>query len=715
MPEIEQDSGIILPETGENSSEKVLFGKYEVGRLLGCGAFAKVYHARNIRTGQSVAIKAISKHKIVKGGLMGHIKREITIMRLLRHPHIVRLFEVLATKTKIYFVMEFVKGGELFAKVAKGRFSEDLSRRYFQQLISAIGYCHSHGVFHRDLKPENLLVDDNGDLKVSDFGLSALTGQIRNDGLLHTLCGTPAYVAPEILAKRGYDGAKVDIWSCGIILYVLNAGYLPFNDPNLMVMYRKIYKGEFRCPKWTSPDLRRFLSRLLDTNPETRITVDEILEDPWFKRGYKEVKFHEADLGLKAEKDEGIDATTSLNAFDIISFSPGLDLSGLFDYSGHSLNGERFVSGESIGKIIEKIEEVAKRENVTVARKKEWKMELEGQNGNFQVEIEVYQLTENLVVLEVKKVGGDEGSYDGIWREKLRPELSSLIYYPETTFTEGQNPKIIKFMNMNRLALSKYTCLVAQTFEWAWQHPTESLAVRKAAASLKSLSGIANKIKLAYTMLTLPAWQSLNLTVNFFSTKYTKHSAGCPSLPEQMKVQVCSMEELPCYTECGQTLYENEDNENGDSEDDDENGHLKERLTDLSVYNVAEYNCSFEKIAHEQSGWIEDDGFRQPRESPLTPIEDHRLPSRLVNPLTRTPSSRDMFGLIEESIGEMLTPKAADNYRPPSTNVLLSSEIEVINILSPDCLIRSCRKKKRASSVFPEIIDLTKSPVFIQL
>ncbi|KAK9290307.1 hypothetical protein L1049_008474 [Liquidambar formosana] len=360
MPEIENDSGNITPANGEVAPEITLFGKYELGKLLGVGAFAKVYHARNVRTGQSVAIKAVSKQKVLKGGLTSHVKREISIMRRLCHPHIVKLFEVLATKTKIYFVMEFAKGGELFAKVAKGRFSEDLSRRYFQQLISAVGYCHSRGVFHRDLKPENLLLDENWDLKVSDFGLSAVTEQIRPDGLLHTLCGTPAYVAPEILAKKGYDGAKIDIWSCGIILYVLNAGYLPFNDPNLMVMYRKIYKGEFRCPKWTSPDLRRFLSRLLDTNPETRITVDEIIHDPWFSKGYKEIKFHLEDFDLKDHEGDD-DGAKLLNAFDIISFSSGFDLSSLFNESGSSVRGERFVSAETPERIMEKVEEVAKR------------------------------------------------------------------------------------------------------------------------------------------------------------------------------------------------------------------------------------------------------------------------------------------------------------------------------------------------------------------
>lgn len=414
MPEIEQ-----IPD-----NNNVLFGKYELGKLLGCGAFAKVYHARNVHSGQSVAIKVINKKKIATTNLMSNIKREISIMRKLNHRHIVKLYEVLASKTKIYFIMEFIKGGELFAKVAKGRFSEDLSRKYFQQLISAVGYCHSRGVFHRDLKPENLLLDENGNLKVSDFGLSAVKTQIRPDGLLHTLCGTPAYVAPEILSKKGYDGAKVDVWSCGVILFVLTAGYLPFNDPNLMAMYKKIYKGEFRCPKWMSSDLKRFISRLLDTNSETRITVDGILRDPWFRKGgFKEINFFDEEI--KIEKDES--EIRNLNAFDIISFSSGLDLNGLFDESYNAVDdGERHVTSESPEKLIKKVEEFAKAERLRAKRIKEWAFLIEGQNGNFVAEFEVCRLTDNLVVVEARRRGGDAGCFKEILKNRLTPEISRL-------------------------------------------------------------------------------------------------------------------------------------------------------------------------------------------------------------------------------------------------------------------------------------------------
>ncbi|KAM7265255.1 hypothetical protein ACFE04_002938 [Oxalis oulophora] len=413
-----------------------LFGKYDVGKLLGCGAFAKVYHARNVETGHNVAIKAVSKQKVAKSGLAVHVKREVSIMHRLRHPNIVQLHEVLATKTQIYFVMEFAKGGELFAKVAKGRFGENLSRRYFRQLISAVGYCHARGVFHRDLKPENLLLDENWDLKVSDFGLSArVKDQARPDALLHTLCGTPAYVAPEILGKKGYHGAKSDIWSCGVILFVLNAGYLPFNEANLMMMYRKIYNGEFRCPKWTSPELKHLLHRLLDTNPNTRITIDEIINDPWFNTGAghdSKFKFHEeSDFDIKeSDHAQYSSAKKSLNAFDIISFSSGFNLTGLFSDTEPTITCERFVSSEKPETIINKVKQVAELETniVKVLETKEWKVKLGGQDGNLIiVVVEVHKLTEEIVVVEIKTREGGLIS-DGIWKDKLRPYLSGLVH-----------------------------------------------------------------------------------------------------------------------------------------------------------------------------------------------------------------------------------------------------------------------------------------------
>ncbi|KAL7243547.1 hypothetical protein ACSBR1_015864 [Camellia fascicularis] len=464
------------PKT-KKEAQGLLLGRYEVGKFLGHGTFAKVYHARNIKTNEGVAIKIIDKEKILKGGLIAHIKREISILRRVRHPNIVQLFEVMATKSKIYFVMEYVKGGELFNKVAKGRLKEEVARKYFQQLISAVGFCHARGVYHRDLKPENLLLDEDGDLKVSDFGLSTVSDQIQQDGLFHTFCGTPAYVAPEVLGRKGYDAAKVDIWSCGIILFVLMAGYLPFHDQNIMSMYKKIYKGEFRCPRWFSNELVKLLSRLLDTNPETRITIPEIMNNRWFKKGFKHIKFYieddklcsvhdeinssndvgsesesESDQSLLSESELEIESRrrlsslprpASLNAFDIISFSPGFDLSGLFEEGG---DGARFVSGAPVPKIISKLEEIAKVVSFTV-RKKDCRVSLEGTRegvkGPLTIAAEIFELTPSLRVVEVKKKGGDKGEYDDFCNRELRPGLQNLNGEELATSSLPHSPNLV--------------------------------------------------------------------------------------------------------------------------------------------------------------------------------------------------------------------------------------------------------------------------------
>ncbi|KAF5451808.1 hypothetical protein F2P56_026877 [Juglans regia] len=266
------------------------------------------------------------------------LKREISTMKLIKHPNVVKLFEVMASKSKIYIVLEFVGGGELFDQIAKHRrLKKDEASRYFQQLINAVDYCHSRGVYHRDLKPENLLLDSYGVLKVSDFGLSAISQQVREDGLLHTTCGTPNYVAPEVLNDKGYDGTSFDIWSCGVILFVLMAGYLPFDEPNLAVLYRKICKADFTFPSYFSTGAKKLIKRILDPNPLTRITIPEILEDEWFKKGYK---------AAYSEEQQNVNLD---------------DVDAVFNDSEGLVKREtRFTSQHPANEIMSKIEEAAK-------------------------------------------------------------------------------------------------------------------------------------------------------------------------------------------------------------------------------------------------------------------------------------------------------------------------------------------------------------------
>lgn len=433
---------------GPKNKGCILMQKYEIGRLLGQGTFAKVYHARNIRSSQSVAIKMIDKEKVFKVGLIDQIKREISVMRLVKHPNIVQLYEVMASKSKIYFALEYVKGGELFNKVLKGRMKEDVARKYFQQLISAVDFCHSRGVYHRDLKPENLLLDDNGNLKVSDFGLSALTESKKQDGLLHTTCGTPAYVAPEVISRKGYDGAKADIWSCGVILFVLMAGYLPFHDLNLMEMYKKIGKAEFKYPNWFSSDARRLITRILDPNPATRISIAKIKENSWFRKGFNagqmknqaeaketvpldvNVVFNSSDGGAVEEKQEA-SKPMNLNAFDIISLSSGFDLSGLFEKSDCRRTA-RFASSKPASTIISKLEEAAKQLRLKVKKKDGGVLKMagleEGRKGVLAFDAEIFEVTPSFHMVEVSKTNGDTLEYQKLWNQEMRPSLKDIVW-----------------------------------------------------------------------------------------------------------------------------------------------------------------------------------------------------------------------------------------------------------------------------------------------
>ncbi|TVU18831.1 hypothetical protein EJB05_34946, partial [Eragrostis curvula] len=445
------DRDLLTMETEKNGN--ILLQRYEVGRLLGQGTFAKVYHARNIVTSQSVAIKVIDKDKIFKVGLMEQIKREISVMKLVRHPNVVQLYEVMATKSKIYFVLEYVKGGELFNKIAKGKLREDAARKYFQQLISAVDFCHSRGVYHRDLKPENLLVDENGNLKISDFGLSALAESRRQDGLLHTTCGTPAYVAPEVISRKGYDGAKVDTWSCGVILFVLMAGYLPFQDSNLVEMYRKIGKAEFKCPPWFPSDVRKLVLRILDPNPRTRMPITKIVECFWFKKGLDSkllrknmemkgkvtaltdinVAFSSTGCSNSKVVDEKQNETkvTNLNAFDIISLSEGFNLSGLFEET-EKRKEARFTSSQSASAIISKLEDAATCSKLTVKKKEGGVLKMEGasegRKGVLGIDAEIFEVTPSFHLVEIKKNNGDTLEYENLWKQDMKPALKDIVW-----------------------------------------------------------------------------------------------------------------------------------------------------------------------------------------------------------------------------------------------------------------------------------------------
>lgn len=418
---------------------KSRIGKYELGRTLGEGSFAKVKSAANVETGQSFAVKILDKDNLFHYKIVDHFKREICTLKLIKHPNVVRLYEVLATKKRIYIVLELVNGGELFEQVLRnGKLEENEARKYFQQLIDAVGYCHSRGVYHRDLKLENVLLDENGNIKISDFGLSAVPQQFREDGLLHTTCGSPNYVAPEVIAGRGYDGATADVWSCGVILFVLLAGWLPFDDNNLVVLYHKIFKGEFKFPKGLSAGARRLIKKILNPNPKTRISLAEIVEHEWFKKGYSPAKFvvenntclDDVDAAFTNSEDHMFrDQETGpimMNAFQLIAMSRSLDLSGFFEEEDAGERKTRFISMYPAQDIMRRIEETAKAMRFQVERKNS-KLNLLHINpkgkAHLSVETELFEVSPCLHVVELRKSAGDIEQFKELC-SKLSSDLS---------------------------------------------------------------------------------------------------------------------------------------------------------------------------------------------------------------------------------------------------------------------------------------------------
>ena len=237
-----------------HSRRQIYLPNYRMGKTLGIGSFGKVKVAEHILTGHKVAIKILNRKKIKAIDMEEKVLQEIKILRLFMHPHIIRLYEVLETPHDIYVVMEYVKSGELFDYIVeKGRLGENEARHFFQQIVSGVEYCHRNMVVHRDLKPENLLLDSKSNVKIADFGLSNV---MRDGHFLKTSCGSPNYAASEVISGKLYSGPEVDVWSCGVILYALLCGSLPFDDESIPNLFKKIKGGIYNLPSHLSPGAR---------------------------------------------------------------------------------------------------------------------------------------------------------------------------------------------------------------------------------------------------------------------------------------------------------------------------------------------------------------------------------------------------------------------------------------------------------------------------
>ncbi|XP_076407550.1 MAP/microtubule affinity-regulating kinase 3 isoform X3 [Peromyscus maniculatus bairdii] len=308
------------------ADEQPHIGNYRLLKTIGKGNFAKVKLARHILTGREwlvrgmkmllycsilsailmqayqVAIKIIDKTQLNPTSLQ-KLFREVRIMKILNHPNIVKLFEVIETEKTLYLIMEYASGGEVFDYlVAHGRMKEKEARAKFRQIVSAVQYCHQKRIVHRDLKAENLLLDADMNIKIADFGFS---NEFTVGSKLDTFCGSPPYAAPELFQGKKYDGPEVDVWSLGVILYTLVSGSLPFDGQNLKELRERVLRGKYRIPFYMSTDCENLLKRFLVLNPVKRGTLEQIMKDRWINSGHEEDElkpFVEPELDISDQK-----------------------------------------------------------------------------------------------------------------------------------------------------------------------------------------------------------------------------------------------------------------------------------------------------------------------------------------------------------------------------------------------------------------------------
>uniref|UniRef100_A0A8C8LZY8 Protein kinase domain-containing protein n=1 Tax=Oncorhynchus tshawytscha TaxID=74940 RepID=A0A8C8LZY8_ONCTS len=261
-----------MSSSGKDNSAHYMnyVGPYRLEKTLGKGQTGLVKLGIHCVTCQKVAIKIVNREKLSESVLM-KVEREIAILKLIEHPHVLKLHDVYENKKYLYLVLEHVSGGELFDYlVKKGRLTPKEARKFFRQIISALDFCHSHSICHRDLKPENLLLDEKNNIRIADFGMASL--QV-GDSLLETSCGSPHYACPEVIRGEKYDGRKADVWSCGVILFALLVGALPFDDDNLRNLLEKVKLGVFHMPHFIPPDCQNLLRGMIEVDATKRLTV----------------------------------------------------------------------------------------------------------------------------------------------------------------------------------------------------------------------------------------------------------------------------------------------------------------------------------------------------------------------------------------------------------------------------------------------------------
>ena len=273
---------------------------YEIKETIGKGTFSVVKLGINKITKEKVAIKILKKKKMQKSKDKSRLEREISILKRLNHINVIKIYKITEELENYYIVMEYCENGELFNYiVAHQRLSEEETSYFFYQLINGLDYIHHKNIVHRDLKPENLLLSKDNILKIVDFGLS---NYYYLDGkLLSTPCGSPCYASPEMVCGNKYNGFRIDIWSCGIIIFAMICGYLPFEDPDNEILFKKIMKCEVDYPDYLSDDVLDIMNKIIVVDPNKRYNIEQIKKHPFYLKGKKEFEKKHKDLIDKVE------------------------------------------------------------------------------------------------------------------------------------------------------------------------------------------------------------------------------------------------------------------------------------------------------------------------------------------------------------------------------------------------------------------------------
>ncbi|KAJ3122343.1 hypothetical protein HK098_002931 [Nowakowskiella sp. JEL0407] len=405
---------------------------YRIEKLLGEGSYGKVKLATHIPTNLPVAIKYLSKSSLKMLGTSERILREIIVLTNLSHDNISRLLQVLNDSNYIYLVLEYASGGELFDYIVRrGRLTENKARKIFSMLLSAVRYSHSVGVVHRDLKPENILMDEFGNIKIIDFGFSTVTNEGK---YLETFCGSAAYAAPEMITGCKYTGGEVDIWSMGVILYMMVCGNLPWDDKNITRMFGQISDCKYHLPKYLSDDCKDLIRKILMPDPKLRISINQILEHPWLKQNPAISNLSNLNLDTPITIDNFSDKFIPPDTSDSTHKVVCEHLAEL-GYTEHEIK-KSLESGDpgAIHAAYFLIKEKLKKPYMTPDTEEDIRMEIGGENETQEEEVLVVTSSKQNAIIEEE----EEEENDGADIFKPKPTISNTL---EASKNDSQNLK----------------------------------------------------------------------------------------------------------------------------------------------------------------------------------------------------------------------------------------------------------------------------------